>query len=107
MIKIASRQIDPGKNVHLTRAPRSKADGDAQGVLIDVMEQVAGPVLHLGCPRSICKTELCPPLGFIRIFCQVVQQLKERRRLADEKTHRRKEIDHAHRNPLCFGGTND
>jgi len=42
MIKINSRQIDPGQKCAPDPGATVQADGDAQGVPIDVMEHVAG-----------------------------------------------------------------
>jgi len=50
---------------------------------------------------------LAPPSGFICILRQVTQQLKERRRLADEESHGRQEVHHAQGNALCLSGSND
>src|SRR3979490_2877251 len=59
------------------------------------MAPAKGESGQLPSPRSV---------GILRRFAH---ELKERRRLPDEETHRRQEIDHAHRNPLCLRGTDD
>src|SRR5205085_3795812 len=38
---------------------------------------------------------------------QLVQERKERGRLADEKPHVSQELDHAHGDPICLGRPND
>src|SRR5258708_20448094 len=50
---------------------------------------------------------LPPTSGFVRILRQIAQQLKERRRLADEASHGGQEIREAHGNAVCLSGTND
>ena len=50
---------------------------------------------------------LPPTSRFIRIFGQIAQQLEKRRRLADEKSHRRQEVNHAHGNAPCLRRAND
>lgn len=47
------------------------------------------------------------PFSHCRILHQIAQQLKERRRLADEEFHGRQKIHHPHCNPFCSSGTND
>src|SRR5258708_13574453 len=54
------------------------------------------------------KTGTLPPTSdFVRILRQMAQQLKEHGRLADEESHGRQEIRHAHGNALRLSGTND
>jgi hypothetical protein len=52
-------------------------------------------------------TKAEPASGFVRIFRQIAQQLEKRRRLADEKSHGRQEVHHAHGNPPGLGWAND
>ena len=45
--------------------------------------------------------------GFIRILCQVAHDIKERRRLTDEESHSRQEIERTHGDTLRFCRTDD
>src|SRR6185437_14655887 len=42
----------------------------------------------------------------VRVLRQIVQQLEEGRRLTDEESHVRQEVDDAHGSSFGFGGTN-
>jgi len=56
---------------------------------------------------AVRRANSSPPSRFIRIFGQITQQLNERWRLADEESHSRQEIHHAHRDTLGLRGAND
>ena len=46
-------------------------------------------------------------LGIVSFRSKILQQFKERWRLADEESHRRQELHHAHRNACRLGRPND
>src|SRR6266581_4658679 len=58
-------------------------------------------------PMRLSTTRLQLAASFICVFGKVVHESEECRRLADEESHIRQELDHALGDVLCFGRAND
>src|SRR5215469_15563848 len=50
---------------------------------------------------------VAPSTGFIRVFCEIIQESKELLGLADKESHIRQEFDHTLGNVFCFGRANN
>jgi hypothetical protein len=58
-------------------------------------------------PSGIGCALVAPSTGFIRVFCEIGQEIKECLGLADKEPHVCQEFDHALGDVFCFGRANN
>lgn len=93
-IYLEARLLAPGTiNVRLAAVRRLAYEAADIGLLSP--ELAAGSSLVSFAPCLVC------------VFSQIAHKGKKRRRLANEQSHVRKELERSHRCSLCLRGTND